>query len=255
MAKRYTGGVTDMSYSDTLGRANLSLLDPRTYSVYHEDFSNFSLGALVTTNATAYYAGTVGISASAATVISLSSDADITGCALTFTAGATDTQYARIQVGTGGMVLESGKKAFMETKMEMTAATIATHFWAIGLLYPEAAGDTTNIADDTTFVLISDDTWAFFKDGNQSAVKGRSGENDVNTDATILATQVTATWYTWSCYYDGTDMYWFRDGVLIAKSTPSAVPVTPVAPTIVMITQKAEAVVLKVDYLTVICEM
>jgi hypothetical protein len=48
-------------------------------------------------------------------------------------------------------------------------------------------------------------------------------------------------------------MYWYLGGDLVAVSTPT-IPVTPVAPTMVMITQKAEAVIMKVDYLTVVLE-
>lgn len=250
-AKRYTGGVTDIPGSDPMG--NIAMLDPRKYSVYHQDFSHFP-AILPTTNATGYNSAGYTISASADTVISLSTDADVTNVALTFTAGATDTQYARVQLINGGFVLESGKKAFLETRLELTAATLDTHFWAVGLLEPEAAGDTSKIADDTTFVLLADDSFAFYKDGNQSSIYGRCGENDVNTNTAMFTTQVTATWYRLSAYYDGSEIYWYVNNALVGVATPAAIPITPVAPTVIMITQKAEAVVLKVDYLTVVLE-
>jgi hypothetical protein len=50
-------------------------------------------------------------------------------------------------------------------------------------------------------------------------------------------------------------MYWYLNGSQVGVATPTAIPVTPVAPTIVMITQKNEAVIMKVDYLTIVTEM
>jgi hypothetical protein len=253
MAKRYTSGVTDIGGGDPMG--NISMLDPRKYSVYYEDFSQgLPLTEAAETNSN-YVSSQYVIVASAATTISIGTDAGTNGVGLILTNGATDTSYGRVQVQHGGFKMTSGKKFYMEASLEVTAATIATHFWACGLLYPEAAGDTSNIVDDTTFVLIADDSFVFFKDANQSSVKFRCGENDVNSDVTLLTTQVTAIWYKFAAYYDGTDIYCYLNGDLVGVTTPTAIVATPVAPCFMHLSQKAEALVSIFDYLLVVSEM
>jgi hypothetical protein len=249
-ARRFLAGLTDIPGSDPMG--NLGILDPRKYMIYHEDFSMFGTGGAVAD--TTWYNGQYGFSASPATTITLAKDADVTTIALSISNTATDTSWGRVQGYPGNMILTAGKKAYMETSIEVTAATLNTHFWVVGLTTPEAVGDTSNITDDTVFTLIADDSWCFFKDGNQANVYGRSGENDVNTDTLLFTTQVTATWYKFACYFDGTDMYWYTNDVLVGISTPVAIPVTPVAPTFMHLSQKAETLVTLVDYLTVILE-
>lgn len=249
MPKRYTSGITD--FAGTAAAGNLSLLDPNKYVVYHEDFSQMPMGGTTSIEASSYF-GMYGFSPAADATITIGTDAGAKGACLKLGITNQDTTYARVQLSQmpGGMILASGKKAFMETNLEVTAATIAGHFWAVGMCTGVAAGDATAINDKSNWV--ADDSWMFFKEAT-AEVKGRSGENDVNVDASILATQVTAVWYKLSCYYDGTDMYWYLDDNLVAVSTPT-IPVTPCAPIMMVQTGSAEACTMFVDYLTIAIE-
>jgi hypothetical protein len=249
MAKRYTNGVTDISGGNPMG--NIAVMDPRKYSVYHEDFNHFSVG--VGAGTSSGWAAGYSLSPSADATISIVTDAGATGPCLKQAIVNQATSYSRVQVGTGGIILASGKKAFMETKFELTAATLSSHFFAIGMCTEVVAGDATAINDKTNW--LADDSWMWFKELANGDLYLRSGENDVNVDQSIRAVPVTATWYKLSCYFDGTVMYHYVDNVLVAVNTPATIPVTPCAPIMMVQTKKAEACVMLVDYLTIITEL
>ncbi len=245
--RRFDAGITDIPATDPL--AQLGMLDPTKYAVFMEDFLNFGLaGAANTTITTKGYT----ITSSANNTTSFVTDAGgRLGC-LSCVSTAADNEYTMLQSLGGGFVMTSGKKFFMETSFELTAATIIESEIVIGLTSSHAVGANFFATNGTARTF--DDGLAWVSVDGSAALNLLVGENDVFDSINAMTTLVTATWYKFSIYFDGTNIYQYRDDVLISTTTPDQIPVSVIMPAIWYKTGAAEAHTFLVDYLFVAAE-
>ena len=245
--KRYTNGITDMSASDPLGQ--LGMLDPTKYAVYMEDF--LTLSAATVANGSLATRGVL-ITASANNTTSIVTDAGGRQGCLSCVSTAADNESTMWQGLGGGFVMVSGKKFFMETSFEITAADAAQNELVIGLTSSHAVGANFFATDGTARTF--DDGLAFVSIDAAVGIDLLIGEADVFDTLPCIATTVTATWYKLSVYFDGTKVHLYKDDVLISSTTPDQIPVSVIMPAIWYKTGEAAVQTLLVDYLFVAAE-
>ena len=248
--RRFLNGISDLSSAAPLG--NFNLLDPRKYSALFLDFAGPLLAAATVNNTTTVEAG-YSVLASANGTASVSVDAGALDGCLKFVTTAADNESCLFQTPSGGFTMTSGKKFFMEAKFEIThtAGVIAQNELFIGLASFQS---TTNFFATNGLTRTFDDGigWITFDaDANIDLI---CGENDVYDTATQIATYATATWYTLSLYYDGTNITTWVNGAPSATMTPAQIPVSVVGPTIYMKTGEAKVHTMLTDYLLVVKE-
>lgn len=248
--RRFLNGVSDLSSGVPFG--NIHMLDPRKYSVYFQDFTGPLLAAATANNATVVEAG-ISIVASANGTASVTTDAGALDGALKFVTTAADNEQCLLQTPSGGFTMTSGKKFFMEAKFEIThtAGNIDQNEIFIGLASFQA---TTNfyLADGTARTF--DDGIGWDSPDGTADLNFIIGEADVFDTTAHVTTYATATWYTLSVYYDGTNCYLYTNGTLVKTLTPDQIPVSVVGPTIYMKTGEGKVHQLLVDYLLVVKE-
>lgn len=252
MPKRYTGGVTDFGSTDPA--AALGVLDPSKYDLYIQSWNRNCPDVLTTLGNNTGYSGAWFYSGTDTNwACSFEQDAGVNGANISMTAGANDNGGGLIQE-LAYMAMTSGKKFFLETRFEVTAATIADTEIFIGLSTLCAAEGFANwvAADGLSFT--HDDAVGFYTLDASADLVFTSREADAATTLTTKSTMVTATWYKASAYYDGTDWFVYLDDTLVGTVTPAQIPVTPVVPSFFYRAGKAEAQTLKIDYLHVISE-
>lgn len=245
--RRFEAGITDILARDPLSQ--LGMLDPTKYAVYMEDFLHLGVANVANTTVT-----TKGykITSSANNTTSIVTDAGgRLGC-LSCVSTTADNESTMFQALAGGFVMTSGKKFFMETSFETTAASIADTEIVVGLTSSHAVGANFFATNGTARTF--DDGLAFVSVDGSATLNLLVGENDVFDSITAMTTMVTATWYKFSVYYDGTDIYLYRDDVLIATHTPNQIPVSVIMPVIWFKTGAAAVQTFLVDYLFVAAE-
>ena len=245
--KRFFNGISTVSSGDPLGA--LEVLDPTKWSMYFEDFVGplFNTASIASTTVTEN--GLLVTASTNATITTTTDAGGLDGC-LSIVTTAADNESGLIQTSSPGWVLTSGKKFLMETKFELTttAGTIEQAELFIGLATNQTGADF--FATDGT-ARTFDDGIGWYSPDADTDIDLICGEADVFDNVTVKATYVTATWYTMSMYYDGTDIYTWVNGVDSGCLTPSAIPVSVVGPTFYMKTGEAKANTLLVDYLMV----
>lgn len=245
--KRFTNGITDTSASDPL--AQLGMLDPTKYAVYMEDF--LTMGQATVANGTLLTRG-VKITSSTNNTTSIVTDAGGRQGCLSCVSTAADNESTMWQGLAGGFRMVSGKRFFMETSFELTAAAPAQGELVIGLTSSHAVGanffatDGTARAFDDGIALVSVDAGA--------GIDLLVGEADVFDTLPCIALIVTATWYKVSIHYDGTKIHLYLDDALISSTTPDQIPVSVIMPAIWYKTGTGAVQTLLVDYLFVAAE-
>ena len=245
--KRFTNGITDISASDALSQ--LGMLDPTKYAVYMEDF--LTLGAASVANGN-LVSQDHKMTASANSTMSFTTDAGGRQGCLSCVTTAADNESSMFQGLGGGLVMQSGKKFFMETSFEITAATIAETEFVVGMTTPTAVGANFFATDGTARTF--DDGLAWVSVDGSAELNLLVGENDVFDTIPSILTMVTATWYKLSVYYDGTKIHQYKDDVLISSNTPDQIPVSVCAPVVWTKSGKAEVQTTLVDYLFIAAE-
>jgi hypothetical protein len=242
---RFLNGIAGVSSSDPLGQ--LPIWDPRKVSVWFEDFVGPVL-ATNTVNNTANTSKGIICTADANTTISVVTDTDAPMGALKIVSGAADNAEGSLRTASPGWILTSGKKFWMEARWEITASSIAEKEVFIGLASYQV---TTNFFATAGTSRTFDDGigWIAF-DGTDDIVF-TVGEADVFDSHIVIATPVTATWYTTSMYYDGTDIRLWVNGVSAGTLTPDQIPISVVGPTIYFKTGTGAVQSLLVDYMLV----
>jgi hypothetical protein len=247
--RRFLDGVTNVGSEDPMG--SFPFLDPTKYSIFYQDFLSPHFGAALN-NAAATYDGVV-YTADADTIIDCVAHANANGCLSILTTASDDDLGYGYQVA-DSMIMRSGKKFFMETKLMATVAgTIAQSELFVGI-----ANSVQTAADVTTFIaadglsLTSDDHIGWFSPDGDAKVYFAVHENDVGS-LTPVGTMVTATWITLSVYYDGTDCYLFTDDLASGAITPT-IPVTACGVHYWFRNGEAQIKTLLIDYLFIAAE-
>jgi len=244
--KRFLNGIASVSSSDPLGQ--LPYLDPTKWVMYYEDFCGPMFNAASLTSGTTNIGG-LSFVVSTNTTVTLETDAtDAPNGCLKYITTAADNESCVMTTFSGGWAMTSGKKFLMESKFEITAATIASCELFIGLTEQEV---TTAYFASNGSARTFDDGIGWYSPDADTDIDVICGENDVFDNVTVKATYVTATWYTMSIYYDGTDIYTWVDGVDSGKLTPAQIPVSKVGPSIYFKSGAAAIQSLLVDYLFV----
>lgn len=250
MPKRYTGGVSDLSSSDPA--APFSVLDPSKYDVYVQNHWG-GMDLTTMTGAATGYAGAWFYSGVANWVASVEQDAGVNGANLSMTGGANDNAGGLLQ-DVSYMAMTTGKKFFIESRFELTAATMSDTEVLIGLSTLCAANGLANvIAADGASITMDDAALFYSLDGSADLIF-TCREADSSNTVTVISTMVTATWYKVSAYYDGTDWTLYVDDAKVGVLSPNEVPVTPVVPTFFYRAGAAAAQTLKIDYLHILSE-
>ena len=250
-AKRFLNGITDVSSADPLGV--LPRLDPTKYVMYYEDFVGplFNSASFNTTTATE---NGLRVTASANGTVNIVTDAtDAPLGALKIVTTAADNESGLIQTMSPGWAMKSGKKFWMESRFEIThtAGNIQQNELFIGLATSQTGADFFE-ADGTARTF--DDGIGWYSPDADTDIDLIVGENDTFDNVTVKATYATATWYVMSVYFDGTDLYCYRDNSLVATLTPSVIPVSVVGPTFYFKSGEAKVHQLLVDYFLVAAE-
>lgn len=245
--KRYTNGITDLSASDPMGQ--LGMLDPRKYAVFMEDFLTLGCAAI---SSSTIITGNATITSSANNTTTLVTDAGGKQGCLSCVSTAADNESTLWQGLMGGMRMVSGKKFFMETSFEITAAAPAQNELVIGVTSPHAAGAGFFATDGTARGF--DDGLAFVSVDAGAGIDLLVGEADVFDTLPCISLIVTATWYKLSVYYDGTKVHLYKDDALLSSTTPDQIPISVVCPVIWYKTGAAAVQTLLVDYLFVAAE-
>ena len=244
---RFPGGITTNLPSDPMGA--LGIPDPTKWSVYFEDFTGPLFNANSIANTTVTHNG-LSVIASANATINVVTDAGALDGALKIVTTAADNESGLIQTLSPGFVMTSGKKFFMETKFEIThtAGTISENELFIGLAsYQTGANFFATNGTARTF----DDGIGWYSPDADTDIDMIVGENDVYDNTTVISTYATATWYTCTLYYDGTDIKTWVNGVATGTITPDQIPISVVGPTIYFKSGEAKVHQLLVDYLMV----
>lgn len=244
---RFLNGVTNVSSTDPLGQ--LPYPDPTKWVIYHEDFCSGFLGANTLGSTTKTAHGMSGI-ASANMDISIATDATDAplGCLLFDNAGNNDNDYGWIQTLSPGFAMKSGKKMILETRFEATTAGNVDENEIFVGLASYSASVTAAFATDGSARAFDDGIGWCSMDGDTN-INFIVGENDVFDTQIQKTTYVTATWYTLSCYYDGTDIHLYTDGVGAGKLTPDQIPVSVIGPMFFFKAGEAARHYFRVDYL------
>ena len=252
-ARRFLNGITNVSSADPLGA--VPYLDPTKWVVYHEDFCGPFLGTAAGTVANGSSSNVGGgyyVTASTNATISGTTDATDAplGC-LSIVTTAADNEYGYLQTGPG-WAMTAGKKFVMEIRFEITAATIAQNELFLGLASWHAVGATFFATDGTARAF--DDGIGWYSPDADADIDVIVGENDVFDNQTVIATYVTATWYTCSLYYDGADIHLWINGTSVGSMTPAQIPVSAVGPTIWFKTGEAAVQTFLCDYIYIAAE-
>jgi hypothetical protein len=169
------------------------------------------------------------------------------GCGIiTQTLAGGDNDLSQLALKSVTFALASGKKMIFETKVKVDKATgtIGEQELFFGLMTVQTAGDFTDGA-----TLACDNCVGFFSpDGtaNVHAVVRVADAESVQTAATTIA---DVTWTTFSFYFDGTAVQFYKNDTLVAKL--SAFPTAGLCPTLYIKAGEAKASVLSTDYILV----
>ncbi|MBW2003090.1 MAG: hypothetical protein JRI72_00535 [Deltaproteobacteria bacterium] len=243
--KRFLNGIATVSSGDPLGA--LPYADPTKWVMYFEDF----VGPLFNTtsiNNTSVTENGLSVVASANGTVSIVTDSDSPNGCLKVVTTAADNESGLIQTISPGWVLTSDKKFLMEVRFEIThtAGNIEQNELFLGLAsYQTGANFFATAGTTRTF----DDGIGWYSPDADTDIDLICGENDSFDNVTVKATYATATWYTMSMYYDGTDIYTWVNGTDSGSLTPSAIPVSVVGPTFYFKSGEAKVHQLLVDYL------
>jgi len=246
--RRFTNGIATVSSADPLG--GLEIQDPTKWSVFMEDYGwGRSWNAASYANTTTTVMGSTYTVSANATVSQTTDTGAANGC-LKIVTTAADNESALIQSPAGQMILTSNKKFLLETKFEIThtAGTIAENELFIGLASLQTGA---NFFATNGTARTFDDGIGFYSYDALADIQAICGEADVYSTVTAVATYVTATWYTLTMYYDGTDIKVWSNGNLAGSMTPTAIPISPCGPAIYFKTGEAKVHQLLVDYLLV----
>jgi len=244
---RFPGGITTNLPSDPLG--DLGIPDPTKWSVYFEDFTGPLFNVASINNTTVTHNGLSIIASANATASVITDAGGLDGC-LKIVTTAADNESVLIQTLSPGFVMTAGKKFFMEAKFEVThtAGTISENEIFIGLSsYQTGANWFATNGSARTF----DDGIGWYSPDAEASIELIVGENDVFDTVDAIATYATATWYTCTCYYDGTNIEYSVNGTAGGTFTPDQIPVSVVGPTIYLKTGEAKVHQLLVDYLMI----
>jgi len=250
-AKRFLNGITDVSSDDPLGA--FPRLDPTKYVMYYEDFVGPLFDSASISNSTATENG-LRVTASANATVNLVTDAtDAPLGALKIVTTAADNESGLIQTMSPGWAMKSGKKLWMESRFELThtAGNIEQNELFIGLATSQTGA---NFFATDGSARTFDDGIGWYSPDADTDIDLICGEADSFTNVTVKATYATATWYVMSVYFDGTTLYCYRDGTLVATLTPDAIPVSVVGPTFYLKSGEAKVHQLLVDYLLIAAE-
>jgi len=150
--------------------------------------------------------------------------------------------------------MKDDKKFIMEARFEIThtAGTISANELFIGLTSYSASATAFFATNGSARTF--DDGIGWYSPASDTDIDVIVGENDVFDNTTVISTYATATWYTMSLYYDGDDIFLYKNGTHVATMTPSAIPVSVVGPVFFLKTAEAKVHQLLVDYLFVASE-
>jgi hypothetical protein len=248
--RRFMDGITNVSSADPMGA--LPYLDPTKWVMYYEDFCGGYLGANAVTSTTNVANGVQTI-ASANGVVSVVTDADAPlGCLSITNGGANDNDYGWLQTMSPGFIMTSGKKFIMETRFEITAATVAQCEMFIGLASYSASVTAAFATAGTT--LNADDGIGLYSGDADANINFVVGEADVYDSQVLITTYVTATWYQVSMYYDGANIYLWLNNARNDVLTPDQIPVSVIGPMFFFKAGEAAEQTMLVDYLFVAAE-
>lgn len=247
--RRFFNGVSSVLSSDPLGA--LPYLDPTKWVTYFEDFCGPLFNSASIKNTTKNENGLDIVSSTNGTC-TITTDTDAPNGCLSIVTTAANNESVKITTTIPGWAMKIGKEFLMEARFEITAATIASNELFIGLATNQT---TTGYFLDNGTARTFDDGIGWYSPDADTDIDLICGEADAFDNITVKATYVTATWYTMSMYYDGTDIYTWVDGLstgIIAP--PDQIPVSKVGPSIYFKTGVAEVHTLLVDYLFVASE-
>lgn len=242
----FQNGVNNVAESDPF--AELALLDPSKYAIFMEDFTETDFGD--------YPADSDGVALKYAVTLDTELDMDVsfsgpTG-ALVLTTEGGDTEGGQFRLNAAPFQLTSGKKAWFDAKLKITATTIADNSFFIGLS-DNVSG--TNFIDDTGATIAVDEAWGFLSVAEEAGLDVIVRDNDVaGATSTDIATLVTATDIRLSLYYDGTNTNAYINGVKKATLTGTHPTGDNMTVMVHFKSQAAEAQVLTLDYMMVAIE-
>jgi hypothetical protein len=144
--------------------------------------------------------------------------------------------------------MKSGKKMILETRFEATTAgNVDENEIFVGLASYSASVTAAFATAGTT--LNADDGIGWYSGDGDTNINFEVGENDVYDEQVHVTTYVSGTWYTLSCYYDGTDIHLFTNDVGAGKLTPDQIPVSVIGPMFFFKAGEAARHYFRVDYL------
>ena len=244
---RLPDGISDRAASDPL--AQLEMLDPTKYAVFIEDFVDGD-----------FVADMDGVVSGRGWTQTMGAELDLdvglsgaTG-ALTLTAEGGDNEGGQTYLNNATFNLTSGKKAFLETKLNIDAGALGT-IGAQELFVGLAAKVTgTNFIDAGGTSLDANECWGFVSLAEEAGIDVEIHDNDTDSVTTDVGTLVDETNIVLSLYYDGTQTEIYVDGV--HKGSITGTHPTGDAMTVMIHFKSDEAIaaVLSVDYVVVAVE-
>jgi hypothetical protein len=153
---------------------------------------------------------------------------------LTTTAGATDSTY--LQKVASSFTMTAGKPAWFKAMFQMSDVTLAG--FVMGLQ-----------VTDTTPAAVSDGIF-FSKASGAATFDVASYSGSVGTTASAVGTLVNATMVELAWYYDGrSEIQYFKDGVLLGRLTPAALPTSNLTISFGFVNGAAAVKTMTVDYI------
>jgi len=203
MPTHFTNGVSNVSPGNPL--YEFGMLDPTKYHVIFDDFDKLPIGANYTLTAISGGTGTSAITSP-----------DVDGGVARVTTAADDLDGIAAEWLAESFLMESGKKAFIKTRLSVGDATQSA--WIVGL----HSTDTTPRDATMRFLFESVDASA--------VVYFNSDNNTTDSDSGTVATLSDDTYITLAAYYDGkTTIKLYADDVLTQEMTGITVPAAEMA--------------------------
>ena len=169
---------------------------------------------------------------------------------LTQTLGGADNDLSQMQATTATWGMIAGKKAVFEARVKVdkgAAGTIGEQELFIGLASVQTS--TNFSAADGIAVMPVDDAIGFWSPDGSTNLNCLNHTTDVESIQVGAAVYADATWMTLSFYFDGTNIFFYKDGVVIAELTTYTT--NAIGRTLFIKAGEAKPSVLSCDYLFV----
>lgn len=235
--RRFTEGVSAVAATDPL--AQLSLLDPRKWAVWFEDFLHYDVAQ--------------GDAAWILDVVNAGADAVVgpTGVLTLTLTGASDS--VGLQQSNGVWQLTASKKAIFEARIKIVkgGGTIGQEGFFIGCTSVQTTTDFMDAPPPTARAF--DDGWGFLSYDATVNVIALQGEADVFSTEVGATTYADDTWMVLSIYWDGRKSTFYKDGVELCEITTNP-PTSVISPVAFISAGEAQTDAIHVDYMLMAVE-